>query len=106
MLTISKEYFRLRKPIDRRIYELARKHCGKQPNWKISIDLLHKKTGATMSIREFRRSISSLIKSDVFPDYAIKFERTTDTVFFTNLDTEVQHKANIKAIRKLAKTIS
>lgn len=94
MLTISKEYFRLRKPIDRRIYELARKHCGKQPNWKISIDLLHKKTGATMSIREFRRSISSLIKSDVFPDYGINFERTTDTVFFTNLIL----KFNIKQI--------
>ena len=106
VLTISKEYFRLRKPIDRRIYELARKHCGKQPDWKISIDLLHKKTGATMSIREFRRSINSLIKSEVFPDYAIKFERATDTVHFINLDAEVQRKANIKAIRKIAKTMS
>ena len=59
-----------------------------------------------MSIREFRRSINSLIKSEVFPDYAIKFERATDTVHFINLDAEVQRKANIKAIRKIAKTMS
>ena len=29
VLTLSKAYFRLRKPLERRIYELARKHCGK-----------------------------------------------------------------------------
>jgi hypothetical protein len=28
--TISADYFRLRKPLDRRIYELCAKHCGKQ----------------------------------------------------------------------------
>lgn len=33
VLTISRDYFRLRKPLDRRIYELARKHCGAQPKW-------------------------------------------------------------------------
>lgn len=27
LLTISLDYFRLRRPVDRRIYELARKHC-------------------------------------------------------------------------------
>ena len=31
VLTLSRDYFRLRKPLDRRIYELARKHCGAQP---------------------------------------------------------------------------
>ena len=28
VLTLSPKYFRLRRPIERRIYELARKHCG------------------------------------------------------------------------------
>jgi len=32
ILSINRDYFRLRKPIDRRIYEIARKHCGKQKN--------------------------------------------------------------------------
>ena len=28
VLTLHRDYFRLRKPLERRIYELARKHCG------------------------------------------------------------------------------
>ena len=35
VLTLHPEYFRLRKPIERRLYELARKHYGKQPKWTI-----------------------------------------------------------------------
>ena len=30
VLTLSRDYFRLRKPLERRVYELARKHCGRQ----------------------------------------------------------------------------
>ncbi len=30
VLTLPPDYFRLRKPTERRIYEIARKHCGKQ----------------------------------------------------------------------------
>lgn len=30
VLTLSRDYFRMRKPLERRIYELARKHCGRQ----------------------------------------------------------------------------
>ena len=30
VLTLHKDYFRLRKPIERRVYEIARKHCGRQ----------------------------------------------------------------------------
>ncbi|MDI2113804.1 replication initiator protein A [Commensalibacter nepenthis] len=41
VLTISPDYFRLRKPLDRRIYELARKHCGSQKEWKIRLELLY-----------------------------------------------------------------
>ncbi len=36
VLTIDKDYFRLRKPTERRIYELARKHCGNQVTWKFN----------------------------------------------------------------------
>jgi plasmid replication initiation protein len=37
VLTLSRDYFRLRKPLERRIYELARKHCGRQPEWRVSV---------------------------------------------------------------------
>lgn len=37
ILTLSRDYFRLRRPLDRRLYELARKHCGAQATWRISL---------------------------------------------------------------------
>ena len=45
VLTLSRDYFRLRKPLERRIYELARKHCGRQPEWRVSVETLLKKSG-------------------------------------------------------------
>jgi plasmid replication initiation protein len=39
VLSLSRDYFRMRKPLERRIYELARKHCGRQDQWRISVDL-------------------------------------------------------------------
>ena len=38
VLPISRDYFRLRRPIDRRLYEMARKHCGRQATWRIGAD--------------------------------------------------------------------
>lgn len=102
VLPISNQYFRLRKPIDRRIYEVARKFCGRQPCWKISLEKLHGKTGATMAIKEFRRSINSLIQANVLPDYKIQYDRKIDIVTFVNLDPDVQKIASGRQVVKLA----
>src|ERR1035438_2531194 len=40
VLTLHRDYFRLRKPLERRIYELARKHCGKKDEFVISLEVL------------------------------------------------------------------
>ena len=50
VLTLHRDYFRLRKPLERRIYELARKHCGQKDTWRISLDLLQKKCGSNQPI--------------------------------------------------------
>ncbi len=54
VLTLSRDYFRMRKPLERRIYELARKHCGRQFEWMVSIAVLAKKSGSTSPLRVFR----------------------------------------------------
>jgi plasmid replication initiation protein len=36
VLTLHRDYFRLRKPLERRMYELVRKHCEQQATWSIS----------------------------------------------------------------------
>ncbi|GGE28272.1 plasmid replication initiator protein RepA [Gemmobacter megaterium] len=82
VLTLSREYFRLRKPLERRIYELARKHCGRQKEWRVSLDLLQKKCGSGSSLREFRRLVTAIAEEDEqyghMPDYEIRFEIDKD----------------------------
>jgi plasmid replication initiation protein len=78
VLTISRDYFRLRKPLERRLYELARKHCGAKVNWKISLDLLQRKCGSNSNSREFRRLVSMIVRADAehhhIPDYSLSLE--------------------------------
>jgi plasmid replication initiation protein len=71
VLTLSRDYFRLRKPIERRIYELARKHCGRQPEWRVSIEVLARKSGSASPRRVFRRMIRDMIAADHLPDYRL-----------------------------------
>lgn len=69
VLTLSREYFSLRKPLERRIYELARKHCGRQDAWVVSIDTLLKKSGSASPRRVFRAMVREIITADHLPDY-------------------------------------
>lgn len=74
VLTLSRDYFRLRKPLERRVYELARKHCGRQSEWRISLGVLHKKSGATSPVRVFRKMIRDMIAENHLPDYVLAEE--------------------------------
>lgn len=91
VLTLHRDYFRLRKPLERRMYELARKHCGSQSTWRIGLPLLQKKCGSNSTLREFRRLVLTIIKEDMlhlhFPDYAVTFEDENDIVAFSNRGT-------------------
>jgi plasmid replication initiation protein len=69
VLTMHRDYFRLRKPIERRLYEIARKHCGKQKKWQIGLLLLAKKAGTKSKLREFKRMIQKVISDGVIPEY-------------------------------------
>ncbi|MEF3193635.1 MAG: replication initiator protein A [Halothiobacillaceae bacterium] len=82
VLTLSRDYFRLRKPLDRRIYELARKHCGVQPKWRVSIKTLYEKSGSTDTLRNFRGAVRGLAESNELPDYRVTFDADGDAVTF------------------------
>jgi plasmid replication initiation protein len=83
VLTLSPNYFRIRKPLDRRIYELARKHCGAQRQWQCSVTALHEKSGSAANIREFRRSLKVLVEADALPEYSVIFDELHDTATFS-----------------------
>lgn len=74
VLTLSRDYFRLRRPLERRLYELARKHCGRQPEWRISVDTLLKKSGSASPRRVFRAMLREVIAADTIPDYVLAEE--------------------------------
>jgi len=74
VLTLSRDYFGLRKPLERRVYELARKHCGQQREWRIGLALLHAKAGSDAPVRVFRAAIRKMIAADLLPDYALSEE--------------------------------
>ncbi|WP_227271833.1 replication initiator protein A [Roseobacter weihaiensis] len=74
VLTLNRAYFSLRKPLERRLYELARKHCGRQPTWRVSVETLCKKSGSNSPRRVFRAMIREIIKADSLPDYDLTEE--------------------------------
>ncbi len=52
VVTISPDYIRLRRPLERRFNEIARKHCGAQPEWQIGLANLQNKTGSSAPPKE------------------------------------------------------
>ena len=87
VLTLHRDYFRLHKPIERRVYELARKHCGQQKSWKITLKHLLMKSGSQSPEKRFRQMIKQLAVHDHLPDYQVFFDEVADMVVFTNRGT-------------------
>lgn len=102
VLTISRDYFRIRKPLDRRIYELARKHCGAQPKWRVSIKTLYEKSGSTDALRKFRAAAKALAESNELPDYRMAFDAESDALtFYARAE-----KGRVAQIADLKKTLA
>lgn len=113
VLTLHRDYFRLRKPIERRVYEIARKHCGRQGSWKVSLDVLKLKCGSRAPLKGFRHDIKQLVNGDHLPDYSVTFDDEDFVVFrnrgaqralsvesigdFPMFDPEVYHDARLAA---------
>ena len=90
VVSISNDYFRLRRPLERRLYEIARKHCGNQRKWQISLSNLQDKTGSNAPLKLFRFNIRKIISDDHTPFYRMELTpddlvifrpRTTQTTF-------------------------
>jgi plasmid replication initiation protein len=82
VLTINREYFRLRKPVERRLYEIARKHCGKQTEWSITLSNLKDKAGSSSDLKKFRFFIRQIEVNDHLPDYKVFYNDKKDIVIF------------------------
>ena len=79
ILTLSPQYFHLRKPLERRLYEIARKSCGsKNSVWRYRLDTLQKKTGSLSTAKEFRRMVKTIVEANKesrhIPDYSFELD--------------------------------
>lgn len=92
VLTLNRDYFGLRRPLERRLYELARKHCGQQRLWRVSLEVLLKKSGSTSPRRVFRAMVREIIRADSLPDYALE-EEPGDIIAVTRKGAVVEEGA-------------
>lgn len=76
VVTISEKYFQLRRPLERRLYEIARKGCNDKPRWHMGLEKLQTKTGSNAPLKRFRHNLRQIIQEDHTPDYT--FELTED----------------------------
>ena len=96
VLTYNRQYFSLRRPLERRLYEIARKHCGSQARWSVSLSLLHSKSGSVDNIRKFRTAIKALAKKNGIPDYSLSFDVAEDRVAFAYVLEGTKARSNIE----------
>ena len=89
VLTLHRDYFQLRKPLERRVYELARKHCGRQPEWRVGVATLHKKSGSSAPIRVFRAALRRMVSLGNLLDYDME-ELPGDQIRFSRRNMVVE----------------
>jgi plasmid replication initiation protein len=86
ILSINRNYFSLTMGLERRLYELARKHVGNQPEWFIGIRKLADKCGSIQASRKFKADLKRIIERGSIPDYCMELIDAADakTPFKTN----------------------
>ena len=89
VLTLNRSYFQLHRPLERRLYEIARKHCASKSDWVIGFDNLLKKAGSRASSKEFKRMLKEVIEADSLPDFRVALSANGSVVKFYQKD---QHK--------------
>lgn len=98
MLTLDKTYFLLGKSLERRFYELARKHCGDKAYWKLGIDLLQEKSGSGRDIYNFKSEVKKIIKDDFLPEFHVALDQSKkpNQVIFYTRDSKKLHQEFIQ----------
>ncbi len=90
LLTLDRGYFRLRKPLERRLYEIARKHCGGQKSFRIGLERLQEKTGSNSEAWEFRRMMTKIINDNAVHGHIPEYDFVVDGDFIDIVRRETQ----------------
>lgn len=84
VLTLHPGYFQIRQPLAKRLYEIARKHCGLQGVFKIGIDTLRHKVGTTRPLRSFASDLGKIIENDGVLGYRYQIDGDNVMIYDKN----------------------
>ena len=75
-MPLHRDYFRLRSPLARRLYELAHTHCVRRNEWTPPLAVLQQACGSNSTAKEFRQRVASLVGwgdgEGALADYAVR----------------------------------
>ncbi len=74
VLTFTPDYFGLTGGLERRLYEIARKFCGEQDSWSVSLVKLQQRVGSSATLRKFRGVIKAVADNSSIPGYEVAYE--------------------------------
>lgn len=95
--TINPQYLEL-KPLEKRIYQIAKIHCRKDSfNNVFNLEYLAKKVGSFSTVELFRFKIKQMQKIQPLPDFLINYDRKEDKVWFTLREQPEHDKNKIKS---------
>lgn len=103
ILTLNRDYFKLKGGLERRIYELCRKHCGNQQKWEIGLPVLYKKSGSLAPLKLFKFRVGKIAAQNNIPDYRLLFKNDKLTAFYSPAGGDIQQ---IIAIREILDGLS
>lgn len=98
VLSISPDYFKLDGGLERRLYQLARKHVGQQRQWRIGLVLLAQKVGSVQDLRFFKRDLKRIIEADHIPDYRFCILGETNVEIEPDLKAELKAAGHLKTV--------
>ncbi|KWK68830.1 hypothetical protein WM15_06465 [Burkholderia ubonensis] len=88
VLTIHPGYFGLGQGLERRLYDLAKKHCGEKLWFKIGLGKLYEKSGSAQALKYFRRDLVDAMKADKLPEFHIAIDDEKAMVVFFRCDRD------------------
>ena len=99
IVTINPKYLEL-KPLEKRLYQLAKIHCRNSQNTEFSLNYFAKKVGSFEVLRNFRIKIKKIQKTQPLPDFLIHYDQKEDKVRFTLREQNDADKSQVKSRMK------
>lgn len=105
VLAIDPDYFTLKKALEKRLYEIARKLCGDKGMFTISDRLLFKRTGSRDAPRKVRYEVKEIAEQDKLPGYRYSYNAATEQWTIYSKDHAKVAKALAKRANASAKNM-